>query len=119
MFFVRSQVRHTGFELTQADDAWLLAPQMTRFQNTQPLAYNPRRSPAQFSYQSCEPLPGSVIQPGLNCESHAQIVLQLALCMTYGSSPVSGELLREPIVPAIAPPCCWRIVTGAVLMGNQ
>src|SRR6266576_7124687 len=52
MFFVRSQVRHTGFELTQADDAWLLAPQMTRFQNTQPLAYNPRRSPAQFSYQN-------------------------------------------------------------------
>src|SRR5271166_2298381 len=88
MFFVRSQVRHTGFELTQADDAWLLAPQLTRFQNTQPLAYNPRWSPAQFSYQNCEPLPGSVIQPGLNCEAHAQIVLQVDLCMTKGISRV-------------------------------
>jgi hypothetical protein len=34
MFFVRSQVWRTGFELTEADDASLLAPQVTRFQNT-------------------------------------------------------------------------------------
>src|SRR5580704_218700 len=86
MFFVRSEVRHTGFELTQADDALLLAPQAARFQNTQPLAYNLRRSPAQFSYQNCEPLPRSVIQPGLNCESHVPIVLQLAICMTHRNS---------------------------------
>src|SRR6267378_7988429 len=86
MFFARSQVWHTGFELTQAYDAWLLAPQITRFQNTQPLAYNPRRSPAQFSYENCEPLPRSIIQPGLNCQSHVQIVLQGALCMTYRNS---------------------------------
>ena len=82
MFFVRSQVRHTGCELTQADDASLLAPRVSRFQNTQSLAYNPRRSPAQFSYQNCEPLPRSVIQPGLNCDSHVPIVLQVAVCMT-------------------------------------
>src|SRR5580692_7815741 len=88
MFFVRSQVRHTGFELTQADDASLLAPQVSRFQNTQSLAYNPRRSPAQFSYQNCEPLPLSVIQPGLNCDSHAAIVLQIAFCMTHRKSYV-------------------------------
>jgi hypothetical protein len=97
MFFVRSQVRHTGFELTQADDAWLLALQMTRFQNTQPLAYHPRRSPAQFSYQNCEPIPGPVIQPSLNYESHTQIVLQMALCMTYGSSRVrTGHAVAFP-----------------------
>src|ERR1700687_153343 len=93
MFVVRSQVWHTGFELTQADDAWLLAAQITRFQNTQPLAYNPRRSPTQFSHQNCEPLPRSAIQPGLNCESHVQIVLQAGLCMTYRNSHVrTGHL---------------------------
>ena len=86
MFFVRSQVRHTGFELTQTDDARLLAPQITRFENTQPLAYHPRRSPAEFSYQICKPLPRSVVQPGLNGESHALIVLQDAICMTYRNS---------------------------------
>ena len=47
----------------------LLPPQVARFQNTQPLAYNLRRSPAQFSNQNCEPLPRSIIQPSLNCES--------------------------------------------------
>src|SRR6266851_4033474 len=91
MFLVRSQVRHTGFELTQTDDARLLAPQITRFENTQPLAYHPRRSPAEFSYQNCEPLPRSVVQPGLNSESHALIVLQNAICMTYRNSHFGAD----------------------------
>src|SRR5580692_4370010 len=85
MLFVRSQIAHTGFELTQADDACLLAPQVACFQDTQPLAHDPRRSPTQFSHQSSEPLPRSVIQPSLNCKSHAPIVLQIAICMTSNS----------------------------------
>src|SRR5580658_4193705 len=109
MFFVRSQVRHTGFELTQADDALLLAPQAARFQNTQPLAYNPRRSPAQFSYQNCEPLPRSVIQPGLNCDSHAPIVLQASVCMTYKFAGSCGSL-ADPYLPA----SCSRAGLGRV-----
>lgn len=96
MLFVRSHVRHTGFEFTQADDASLLAPQVTRFQNTQSLAYNPRRSPAQFSYQNCEPLPRSVIQPGLNCDSHSLIVLQVAICMTRREFTCSCGSLADP-----------------------
>jgi hypothetical protein len=71
MFLVRSQVRHTGFELTQADNAWSLPPQTACFQNTQPFAYYLRRSPAQLSHQSCQPLPRSVIQPRLNNISHS------------------------------------------------
>jgi hypothetical protein len=94
MFLVRSQVRHTGFELTQTDDARLLAPQITRFENTQPLAYHPRRSPAEFPYQNCKPLARSVVQPGLNSESHALIVLQDAICMTYRNSYFAAD--RQP-----------------------
>jgi hypothetical protein len=82
VFLVRSQVRHTGFELTQADDAAPLPPQMARFPNTQPLAYDLRRSPAELSHQNCESLPRSVIQPCLNCKPHAPLYYRYLICMT-------------------------------------
>lgn len=107
MFFARSQVPHAGLELTEADDAVLLAAQIAGFQNTQPLADHLRGGPTQFSYKNRESPSRSIIQSCLNRRSHTCIVLHIAICMTsdleylpaMNSSRVQHERALQRFLP--------------------
>ena len=74
-------------KLSQADYTAPPSPQAARLQNTQPLAHDPRRRPAQLANEHRQPPSRPIIQPRLYRCPHTHIVLHLITCITGMTVP--------------------------------